>query len=311
MSNEYKDEMKMLGLVKCLDYAECARETTADLGAEKIPLLSITDRFSLIHHIKKVICTEFEPPDDNPFENIDEKKAKNAINALSLLNATLKLSDDYQDFVLMVTKKAADELSANTRFIKDILRWKDLTTDNRLSLCQEFHDTVIGFAQQAFKGMQTHDPLAQATTPVNVLDFTQDINTLLGYVYIGVERENNNPTIVYDDIKLNVGCEQFKTDAAKTMGTVAHETAHIIEGVFASIYGHHEPFIPEIFRNDAKLLFNMHALDAYIGSRIYSAYIEQANERLASQAGTVAKEIITDAMMDALKPDLPFIPPYR
>ena len=275
---------------------------------------TLTQCFSYVGAIRNAVLSKHGDKND-PRTPIDEQLIPNAVRHLLQLQNRLTLSDAYQDFVIRVTKSATEDLTRNTRFVSSLLRknCNALTEDQRIKKCQEMHDHIMVFAKAALAEYEDYPQLADTSDAVWVFGH---------YAPPAVSKLNGEERVTHGSAKMNLdkapGCDRIDVntheeaaihEALSAMNLTAHETAHVIEGLFAYMYGQNPDLIPPIFRKDAEMLYAMQKQDAYVPSSIYSAYEAQANETLARKAGREAVVILRQAMMDILrKPSAHYIP---
>jgi len=179
------------------------------------------------------------------------------------------------------------------------LNWASLEEEEKLSLVQEFHNTVIRGAKLALDKNNANMGLSHSVRPLIVEGFyDQPTVEEDGYetVLNGYASLDHTEWPGVENIKINVHERAGFESAQEAIETIAHESAHIIEGYLAFTFGHHAPFIPQKLRTDAELLYHMYDKEAYIMARIPSAYKNQANEVVAREAGETARNIVCKAM---------------
>lgn len=105
------------------------------------------------------------------------------------------------------------------------------------------------------------------------------------------------------EIAMNTHDRSGFRSAIEAIETIAHESAHVIEGYLAYTFGHHAQFVPDKLTMDAKMLYHMYDQNAYVMGRLPMIYERQANEKMATAAGTLAAQIVSEAM-HKLQPSL-------
>lgn len=263
--------------------------------------LSFEERFDYIAKVRNGLYARFPAPEDDPYQEIeDTEDTRNHIGVLRRITNSISLSSGYEDFIINVTKAAAEDLARNRTYVQQLLDWNNLEEAQRLSLIQTFHGSVIGHAQLALKKLRANDGVVHMVKPLRVTAFTDEpepledgsVDALGGYASL-----NHETWPGVNDIAINVHPDAGFDSAAESIETIAHESAHVIEGFLAFTFGHHAPFVPDQLVTDAKLLYHMYEKEAYIIPRLETAYREQTNEVIARTAGETACQIMADAMV--------------
>jgi len=267
--------------------------------------LSLSQKFSFVGSIKIALLAKFGEGGLNTDTPIDETSAPNEIKTMHQLQNRLTLSDDYQNLIINITQAAVDDLTQQTQFVNSLVNWHHLTEYQRVTACQHFNDTMMQHAKSAFEQIQGANQLAETADAVWIKTTYKE----------PVQRPSGEEQITKASAQANLetapGCKGIKVnthpkaflnrDAVETMGMMAHETAHVIENLFAYLYDKNPQNIPPQFQKDAELFQTMHKYRGYVGSSIRSVYEAQANERLAQKAGALAKNAFIPAMANAIK----------
>lgn len=270
------------------------------MDSDQLHALPFETRFDYINAIKNGLHARFPAPDDNPGQEIlDTEETRNPIGVLRRLTNSINLSDGYENFVMKIITSATEDLAKSTAYVRQLLDWDTLTKTQRVSLSQTFHDTVIGHAQLALRQLKANDGVIHMAKPLKVVPFVEEPELLedghvLSFNGYAALHHDEWPGAAY--VGLNTHPYSGFDSATETIETIAHESAHVIEGFLAFTFGHHAPFVPDQFVGDGKLLYHMYDKEAYIMSRLATAYRDQTNEVVARKAGETANTIITDAM---------------
>lgn len=265
-----------------------------------ISRLPFFDRYELIHHIQQGVLQTHPAPEDKPHQPIDERKVADKIRAIAKVSDTLRLSDNYTDFIMHVSHNAARNLTNSTAEVRRLMEWSERGNSERIDFCRDMHTRFMGHLLNGFKFIPAHEAFIQAANPVPIHAFNTEPAMSPNGQYItcpagfAVTAPLQSPEVAY--ILVNTHPNGMIRTPEDAIDLIAHESAHIAEGIFASICHHRPEIVPEEFKWDAQLLRAMHTKNGYISSRLPSIYQGQASEYAANAAGEIARDVMKERL---------------
>lgn len=262
----------------------------------------VGSRLILVHQLKERVNQVHPPNPQAPNVPIDETKIPREKQALLKLVHSINYSDYYTALIQTISRKAAVDLAENTAVVKQLLRWNKLSPEQRAGILNDFHKTMMAHAKNE---CVTCPELSGHFRPVSVGTVTEEPETCpetgASSIRDGYAKMNPRTWPGSDGIAINDHDLSGFQNALEAIETIAHETAHVIEGQLGFMHFHNPDCIPDILKEDAKQNFSRFHYDAYVGSRILSVYFAQANEKIAEIAGNITRNITKQAM-DNLTP---------
>lgn len=257
--------------------------------------LSISQCFDAKRHIVTSVLRRFpEPKDPNADNSIPKSAIPKETETLLLLARNIRLSSTYEDMITTAVQQAVQDLTSSVQNISLLMNWRKLDTETRFEVLKDFHNKIIEHARHY---LDEDSELGRFLTPCPLKEFTtaakRNANGDIIHILHGEAR--NFPY----EVLINAHPDAKLDDLFETFNTVAHETAHIIEGLCSEFYSvFTKANIPHWMLNDASILYNQQIHRAYIPGRIEKPYRIQVNEYVAFKAGKTA----TNALKNSIAP---------